>query len=71
MELMRQDGTLSPKEKMVHTYIVNNPGCKSGEIAEKLNISKPTVKRIVSDLISKHLIFKFGQGAGTNYRAEG
>ena len=71
LELTGQDSMLSPKEKMVHTYIINNPGCKSGEIVEKLNIPKPTVKRIVSDLISKHLILKFGQGAGTNYRAEG
>ena len=71
LELTGQESNLSPKEKMVHTYIINNPGCKSGEIAGKLNISKPTVKRIVTDLISKYLILKFGQGAGTNYRAEG
>ena len=67
LELTSQESTLSPKEKMVYSYIINNPGCKSGEIAEKLNIPKPTVKRILSDFISKTLISKFGQGAGTNY----
>lgn len=67
LELTSLEGALSPKEKMVYSYIINNPGCKSGEIAEDLNIPKPTVKRILTDFISKNLISKFGQGAGTNY----
>ncbi len=58
---------LSPKEKEVLTYIDNKVGCKSGEIARALNISKPTIKRILSDLIKKELIIKHGRGAGTNY----
>jgi DNA-binding MarR family transcriptional regulator len=48
-------------------YISENAGCKSGEIADKLNIPNPTVKRILSDLVSKELIEKYGKGAGTNY----
>ncbi len=71
LELTSHESTLSPKEKMVYSYIINNPGCKSGEIAEKLNIPKPTVKRILTDFISKNLISKFGQGAGTNYTVGG
>ena len=58
---------LAPREKSILTYINENPGCKSGEIAEKLNIPNPTVKRILTELVSKNLIEKFGKGAGTNY----
>jgi len=42
-------------------------GCKSGEIAKKLGIPSPTVKRILPDLIEKNLIEKHGTGPGTNY----
>ena len=58
---------LAPREKSILTYINENPGCKSGEIAEKLNIPNPTVKRILTELVSKNLIEKYGKGAGTNY----
>ncbi len=58
---------LSPKEKSILVYISNNPGCKSGDIAQKLGIPSPTVKRILPDLIDKNLIEKYGTGPGTNY----
>lgn len=69
IESTAQETDLSTKEKMVYSYIINHPGCKSGEVAEGLEISRPTVKRIVTDLISRSLITKFGKGAGTNYTA--
>jgi DNA-binding MarR family transcriptional regulator len=49
------------------TYIGNNAGCKSGEIAKKLSIPNPIVKRILPELLEKNLIEKFGTGPGTNY----
>jgi Fic family protein len=58
---------LSPREKAILAFIENHAGCKSGNIAESLNIPNPTVKRILSDLISKNMIIKYGVGAGTNY----
>lgn len=58
---------LSPREKSILTFIGNNPGCKSGEIAKRLNIPSPTVKRILTELINKNLIDKHGVGPGTNY----
>jgi Fic family protein len=58
---------LSPREKSILTFIENNDGCKSGEIAKKLGIPNPTVKRILPELIKKKLIEKFGTGPGTNY----
>jgi Fic family protein len=58
---------LSPKEKSILTFISNHAGCKSGDIAQKLGIPSPTVKRILPDLLTKNLIEKFGTGPGTNY----
>jgi len=58
---------LSPREKAILTIIQNYSGIKSGEIAEKLAIPNPTVKRILSDLQSKGVIEKQGGGRGTIY----
>jgi Fic family protein len=58
---------LSPREKSILTYIGNHAGCKSGEIAKRLGIPSPTVKRILPGLIGRNLIEKFGTGPGTNY----
>ncbi len=58
---------LSPREKSILTFIENNAGCKSGDIAKKLDIPSPTVKRILPELIKQNLIEKYGNGAGTNY----
>lgn len=61
---------LQPKEKSILTFVGNHPGCKSGEISKKLDIPLPTAKRILADLLSKNLIKKHGNGAGTNYTLE-
>ncbi|PIY30263.1 MAG: Fic family protein, partial [Bacteroidetes bacterium CG_4_10_14_3_um_filter_42_6] len=58
---------LSPREKSIILFIGNNPGSKSGDIAKKLGIPSPTVKRILPELINKNLIEKHGTGPGTNY----
>ena len=67
---LKQSGVeikLSPREKSILTFIGNNAGCKSGEIANKLGIPSPTIKRILPILIEKNLIEKHGNGASTNY----
>lgn len=64
-----QKSSLSIKEKMVYSYIINHSGCKSGEIASQLSISKPTVKRVIAELMDKQLIVKYGRGAGVTYLA--
>lgn len=58
---------LSPKEKSILVFIENNTGTKSGDIARKLNIPNPTVKRILTNLVNQNVIEKYGIGAGTNY----
>ena len=70
MNKLEVNGTkarLSPKEKSILTYIECNPGSKSGEIANKLHIPNPTVKRILTKLLNENIIEKYGIGAGTNY----
>lgn len=59
--------SLAPKEKSIYLFIENHPGSKSGDIAEKLNIGLPTVKKILTALVQQKLIVKHGAGAGTNY----
>lgn len=58
---------LSPKEKSIYTIIQIRPNIQSGEIAEKLGIPAPTVKRILSELLKKGLIEKQGSGRNVSY----
>ena len=58
---------LGAKEKSVHLFIENHPGSRSGEIAIKLDLGLPLVKKILTGLVKEKLIVKHGAGAGTNY----
>ena len=58
---------LGTKEKLVYLFVENHPGSRSGDIAEKLAMALPTVKKIVTTLANNKLIVKHGAGAGTNY----
>lgn len=67
---LQKSGTetqLSPKEKSIYSIIQNRPNIQSGEIAEKLAIPAPTVKRILSELLNKGLIEKQGSGRNVSY----
>ena len=57
----------SPREKAVLAFIGNYPGCKSGQIAGKLAIPSPTVKRMLADLLAQKRITKEGKGPATIY----
>jgi len=58
---------LSPKQKLILLTIQNRPNMQSGEIAAKLSIPAPTVKRFLSELINKGLIEKHGNGRNVSY----
>ena len=58
---------LGPKEKSIYLFIEKHPGSQSGDIAEKLDIGLPTVKKILASLVRQKLIVRHGAGAGTNY----
>ncbi|GAA3961506.1 Fic family protein [Hymenobacter antarcticus] len=61
------DTQTSPREKAVLAFVGNYPGCKSGQIAEKLAIPSPTVKRILAGLLTQQRIRKEGKGPATIY----
>ena len=67
LEQTGMESSLSSKEKIVITFIGNYPGCKSGQIAKKLEMPSPTVKKLLKDLVEKKLIERSGIGRATNY----
>ncbi len=69
LDVSGTEAQLSPREKSIITLIGNYSGIKSSEIAEKLNIPAPTIKRTLAELIEKGLIEKIGTGRGTSYTA--
>jgi Fic family protein len=71
LEVQTKSGKLSIREKKIYSYIENHPGSQSGEIAEKLNIPLPTVKRILTDMVKNKMLVMHGAGASTNYSIEG
>lgn len=62
-----RESKLSQREKSILIIIQNYPGIQSGDISNRLAIPAPTVKRILSDLLTKQLIEKHGSGRGINY----
>jgi Fic family protein len=67
LEIKGVQNQLSPREKSILTFIGINPGSRSSEVAQKLSIPNPTVKRILTDLVKRNLLEKHGIGPGTNY----
>lgn len=67
LKLQENATKLSPKQKSIFLFIGDHPGAKSGEISKKLDISIPTAKRILADLVTRQLIEKHGIGSGTYY----
>ena len=53
LEESGKESKLSQREKLIFTIIQNYPGIQSGDISNRLAIPAPTVKRILSDLLSK------------------
>jgi Fic family protein len=70
LDVQASANQMSPREKMIYGFVENHPGSKSGEIAEKLDIPLPTIKRILADMVANKSLRKHGIGAGTNYLAE-
>jgi Fic family protein len=72
MKKLQHEGSeseLSIREKSIVTYIAGHPGCKSGDISEKLDIPLPSVKRLLAELYKKNMIERHGAGPGTHYTA--
>jgi Fic family protein len=67
LDVQSKSGKLTQREKIIFSFIEHHPGSKSGEIAKKLDIPLPTVKRILMDMVKSKLLEQQGAGAGTNY----
>lgn len=65
-----KDTQLSPREKSILTLIQNYSGIKSSDIATKLAIPNPTVKRLLTVLKEKGLIEVYGTGRSITYSAK-
>lgn len=64
------ENQLAPRDKKIYSFIERNPGCKSGQIAARLAIPLPTMKKILANMTSAGLLSKLGVGAGTNYTTQ-
>jgi Fic family protein len=67
LEESRTDPPVSQREKRIVFFIQNHPGCGSSDIAKKLDMALPTVKKSLSELITKGIITKEGRGKSTGY----
>jgi len=70
LEAPKTANELSPREKMIYTFIENHDGCKSGEISERLGIPLPTVKKTLGEMVNAKIISRLGAGAGINYTTD-
>jgi Fic family protein len=59
--------SLNLRERKIVFFIENHPGCRSGEIASKLALALPTIKKNLSELVGREFIYKEGNGRGTVY----
>jgi Fic family protein len=69
LEESRTEQPLSQREKSILFFIKNHAGCGSGQIAKKLDMALPTVKKSLAELVLKGSITKEGQGKSTGYFA--
>jgi len=67
LQVSTQETQLTPKEKTIFSIIQHRPNIQSGEIAIKLQIPLPTVKRMLAGLVHKNLIEKQGRGRNVSY----
>lgn len=67
LQIHKTDEALLPRQKLIVTYIENHEGCKSGEIAKGLGISRVIIIRELSVLIKKNIIERHGSGSATHY----
>jgi len=67
LEESRTDKPLLQREKSILFFIQNHTGCGSGEIAKKLDLALPTVKKSLGKMVLNGNIIKEGQGRSTGY----
>jgi Fic family protein len=71
LEFHTKSDKLSIREKMIYSFVENHPGSKSSDIAKKIDIPLPSVKRLLAEMVKSKLLVIHGAGAGTSYTIEG
>jgi DNA-binding MarR family transcriptional regulator len=69
LEESKIEQPLSQREKRISFFIQNHSGCGSSDIAKKLDMALPTVKKSLAELVIKGIITKEGRGKSTGYFA--
>jgi Fic family protein len=64
-----EEHQLTPRQRAVLMLIRERPHLASGEIATRLAIPVPSVKRLLSDLVAMGLLQRHGEGRGVRYAA--
>jgi len=67
LEESRTEQPVSQREKRIIFFIQNHSGCGSSDIAKKLDMALPTVKKSLAKLVLNGTITKEGQGKSTGY----
>jgi len=67
LKLQQSSAGLSNKEQLILSLLDNYPYSKSSEIAEKLGMNLPTVKKILTSLLQNKTISRIGIGKATTY----
>ena len=67
LEESRTEQPVSQREKRILFFIQNHAGCGSNDIAKKLDMALPTVKKSLAKLVLKGTLTKEGQGKSTGY----
>ncbi len=63
----KKEVPLSYREKRIVFFVQNHAGSSSGDIAKKLDLSLPTVKKDLTVLVGKGILYKEGRGKSTVY----
>jgi Fic family protein len=66
----REVAQITPRDKKIFVFIECHPGCRSGEISDKLRVPLPTIKKILAEMVKKKLITRHGVGRATQYSIE-
>ncbi len=70
LETKNEDLSVSPRMQQIRMYVEHHPGAQTGDIALKLGLSLPTVKKDVATMVTSGQLIRHGSGAGTHYTAK-
>lgn len=70
LESKQEAIALSPRIEQIRMYVEHHSGARTGEIAVKLGLPLPTVKKEVAAMVTSGILIRHGSGAGTHYTSK-